>query len=695
MSQVAPSAVLSEQDQIREWEASIDVDRSNREVIKVALLDPGPYTVEEDSNVLDGLRVVDKLSDDDSHQEIKMTKYNARSPLLDASMCFDNEHNITYGKVAVTVHGASVLDLVASLSDYMSNFYSKHSTAVNRVESRILERINNHHQVLYYKGRATGLFQDRDFVWSFIVKRLSDDQYCCVLLPTHHKDAPITSDVVRATSTRVYRLTKISENATKMELFMTINMGGIIPIFLTNSLVLPTALEVIEHIYFLQIKPYADYDKAGYAAAMLAQMLIDALSSSSATAADRDAALRQSFIRTAALRHATSLHPWFQSLVGAFVNDDDARLPTAINASARGVRSLFVCSRAAATKRTLPSEPNNSNARKDNFVSVAHAEEVGRGFALCLSSNLTSSAAVDAWMKTDPALQQVEDDLPSLFRPFFVHLAQCQLDRSLGLTEEDVRAFTVDTTLGDKAFAETVGTLLMKKRSRLSTKQKVSAIYRYNSRRLNEMFLYPIMPSLLSGMISSGIVASSAKTFTTTLSSLTHEEAYLTGRSLGALLAFEQIAEGAVALWLSQHESMQELAEANPHFKPLAVTIARRQLMQAPWGMAFRVITGAVISGVDVFTDILAIARFFNEGLRGFAVASICMIGLCMVVQLLLVYLQNKRRGRARILKESLIVLTCLKPGVDAYRVCRGDEPHLDDAYTAFMEMILCKAIEM
>ena len=679
-TKVVPSALSDPEDQIRVWEVSADVDRCSREVIKAALLnDPAPYTADEESKISEGLRIVAKLSND-TNSEIKMTKVETGTQLQSAYMCYDNESHITYGKVAVTVHGASVLDVAAYISDYMSNFYEKHSPNPNKIESRILERINNHHQVWYYKGGPPPPFQPRDTVWSFIVKRLSDEQYVCVLQPTTHKDAPITSDVVRATTTRLFLITKVSENVARQELFITINMGGIIPSYITNSIIVPTALRVAQHIYFLQIKPYADYDKAGHAAAMLAQMLVDALSSS-ATAADRNFVVRQFFIRTAALRHAKAQHPWLPSLVVAFaLAEYDLRPTTGINAR---VRSLFA-------KRTLPSAPLISVARAEDFT-VARAEEAGRSLALCLSSNFTSTAAVEAWMKMYAALQQVEDDLPSLFRPFFESLAQCQLDLSLGLMDEEVKAFlTVDATLDDKGFAETVGTLLMK-RSRMSTKQRLAAIYRQNP-RLNEMFPYPIMPSLFSGMMENSF---STHAVTTPLASLTFADASTIGKHLSTCLNDNVGAESGLGQWKDQCPSMRELCMRDPQFATLSLDIAKKKLVVAPLGMYYRVGVGAVISTADVVTDVITIVRFFSEGRVRYATASIGMIGASMSLQLFLVYLNGRKRGASRVCQEAATVILGLKPAIDAFRIVSGDEKREDEPFAPSTEMMLMKCCEM
>ncbi len=132
----------------------------------------------------------------------------------------------------------------------------------------------------------------------------------------------------------------------------------------------------------------------------------------------------------------------------------------------------------------------------------------------------------------------------------------------------------------------------------------------------------------------------------------------------------------------------------NQDLKAPAAAHIDGERLTAPLGMVIRLSLGAIISVADMVTDLLTVERFFRQGQRSFAVASLCMIGITISWLLFMVYFQNKRRGGARVVQESLLLLTCLKPGVDAYRVCRG-EVHTDDSFDPLLEMVFCKATEM
>lgn len=57
---------------------------------------------------------------------------------------------------------------------------------------------------------------------------------------------------------------------------------------------------------------------------------------------------------------------------------------------------------------------------------------------------------------------------------------------------------------------------------------------------------------------------------------------------------------------------------------------------------------------------------------RSYFEAILTMLTLSMALQLIMVWVNNKRRGKRILLLESLPVLVGLKPAVDAFRVARG-----------------------
>jgi hypothetical protein len=103
-------------------------------------------------------------------------------------------------------------------------------------------------------------------------------------------------------------------------------------------------------------------------------------------------------------------------------------------------------------------------------------------------------------------------------------------------------------------------------------------------------------------------------------------------------------------------------------------TIAQRLLESVSWGLAFRLYTGAGLSTLDLFTDLFMIYRYMTTGQQGTATSLAIMVGLCMLGQLLITFIQSRKSPTSVLLKEMLIVLTGVAPGVHAMRVTNAQE---------------------
>jgi hypothetical protein len=125
-------------------------------------------------------------------------------------------------------------------------------------------------------------------------------------------------------------------------------------------------------------------------------------------------------------------------------------------------------------------------------------------------------------------------------------------------------------------------------------------------------------------------------------------------------------------------------------------TIAQRLLESVGWGLKMRLFTGAGLSTMDLLTDVYMICMYATtEGQQGTALSLGIMVGLCMLVQLSLVWMQNHKGPRRVMLKEMLIVLTGIAPGIHAMHVANGAQqaehatigPELELTATRIMEM--------
>ena len=160
-------------------------------------------------------------------------------------------------------------------------------------------------------------------------------------------------------------------------------------------------------------------------------------------------------------------------------------------------------------------------------------------------------------------------------------------------------------------------------------------------------------------------------------------------------LASHQTAEAGVDEWILKHLSLSELDLAEAWFRPMLNVVAKRLLGEVSWGLKGRVIMGAGLSILDMATDIFVIWGYMgNDKTKGYGWSLLWMIVGCMACQLLLVFIQN-RKTPLKMLGEILIVLTGMKPGIDAYNVCSGKQMDEHNAFDAKVEMIIAKGIEM
>jgi len=123
--------------------------------------------------------------------------------------------------------------------------------------------------------------------------------------------------------------------------------------------------------------------------------------------------------------------------------------------------------------------------------------------------------------------------------------------------------------------------------------------------------------------------------------------------------------------------------------------VAKRLLGEVSWGLKMRVTMGAGLSILDMATDIFVIVGYMgSEKTKGYGWSLLWMIVASMVLQLIIVFVQNKKKPWV-IAKEMLIVVTLMKPAVDCRRVCAGQEMKEHHAIDAKTELVATKCAEM
>ncbi|GMI34758.1 hypothetical protein TeGR_g897, partial [Tetraparma gracilis] len=173
------------------------------------------------------------------------------------------------------------------------------------------------------------------------------------------------------------------------------------------------------------------------------------------------------------------------------------------------------------------------------------------------------------------------------------------------------------------------------------------------------------------------------------------------GRSIGAALAgslaTNLTACRAVDEWILRYPAMQEMDRLhNAWFRPMMDTLALRLLERVSWGLKSRLYVTAGLSVLDMATDLGMVNLYMKSGQTLAGRALLAMVFLCLGLNLVMVWLQNRKcKDKKIVVKEVMIVLTGLKPGFDAYRAASRTKKHDWQFMDASMEMSFSKGVEM
>jgi len=127
-------------------------------------------------------------------------------------------------------------------------------------------------------------------------------------------------------------------------------------------------------------------------------------------------------------------------------------------------------------------------------------------------------------------------------------------------------------------------------------------------------------------------------------------------------------AASGYAQFKGKYISAQDLTNLFPFLDQVCIDLSQEVLYVAPWGAALRTQLGAAVSILDMISDITVIIdKWINKDYWD-AWFLICIIGIAIFLQLVVVYFQYRRLGFKRVAWESFLVISCVKPGVDAWR---------------------------
>jgi hypothetical protein len=179
------------------------------------------------------------------------------------------------------------------------------------------------------------------------------------------------------------------------------------------------------------------------------------------------------------------------------------------------------------------------------------------------------------------------------------------------------------------------------------------------------------------------------------LCNLSRKEGEKIGAGLAMSLSGNLTSAAAVDEWILKYPALQELDRAENWFRPMMDTVAMRLLSEVAWGAKFRFSFGAFLSLLDMASDLNVVSKYmlFPET-EAYGYALLGMIAACLALQVILVIVQNMK-NKKKLVREVLIVFSCLKPALDASRVIRGAEQSMDTIMDPKTELVFTRASEL
>ncbi|GMI47876.1 hypothetical protein TrCOL_g4158 [Triparma columacea] len=176
------------------------------------------------------------------------------------------------------------------------------------------------------------------------------------------------------------------------------------------------------------------------------------------------------------------------------------------------------------------------------------------------------------------------------------------------------------------------------------------------------------------------------------LADITEADGRKIGKTMSSLIISNLTADAAVDEFILTFPSMRELDERYSFFRPFLEVVARKKLATADLGLKFRVFLGASFSVLDMGSDVFIVTELFAAGENIKARAILLMIVLNIILQLVVVFLQRRKRPRLMAWDMFLTIL-CLKPAQDAVRVVGGEQDFYEN-FSPYDEMVITKLLE-
>ncbi|GMH57077.1 hypothetical protein TrLO_g11426 [Triparma laevis f. longispina] len=140
-------------------------------------------------------------------------------------------------------------------------------------------------------------------------------------------------------------------------------------------------------------------------------------------------------------------------------------------------------------------------------------------------------------------------------------------------------------------------------------------------------------------------------------------------KGLSTVILSNTEASSAVDHWITQNTALEEFEKEYAWMRPFFVEVAQYNLNTSNFGLRLRVGGGALLSTIDLITDMYMTTQFFNtEGEEGYGRVNAWLIGVTLLLQILVAFAQNSKK-LSLFVQETIAILIGFKPALDAYKV--------------------------
>ena len=121
------------------------------------------------------------------------------------------------------------------------------------------------------------------------------------------------------------------------------------------------------------------------------------------------------------------------------------------------------------------------------------------------------------------------------------------------------------------------------------------------------------------------------------LSEMKDGDAIQLGKGLSTIILSTTEAGAAVDHWIAQNAPLEEFEKEYEWMRPFFIELAQHNFNTSNLGLRLRVVGGAVLSTVDLVTDIYMAVQFFNtDDQEHFGRINAWLIGLTMLFQIII-----------------------------------------------------------